>query len=131
MCLARFANASSLVMIHPPPPLVMILLPLKLIAATSPNVPVCLPLYHEPKLSAASSTSLICHLSQISLITSILQGCPKVCIGTHALITLFVVLLIHSTFLTSQFSSKNCSNDSGLSPSVSLSTSTNTGFAPQ
>ena len=43
-CLAVFSMTGSLVRITPPPPVVIVLLPLKLIIPADPKVPVCLPL---------------------------------------------------------------------------------------
>ena len=62
------------------------------------------PLYLEPSASAASSTTGICHLLQISLFCQS-HGKPKVCIGKQAEI-FSEILLKHEVFLITAFSSK-------------------------
>ena len=94
----------------------MILLPLNERAESSPNVPVFLPLYVAPRLSAASSISGTACFSQIACISSILAGVPYRCTTTTA--------LGFGCF------SKAASSASGSMFHVSCSLSMNTGMPP-
>ena len=55
MCFALLAIFLSLVRIIPPPPVEIILLPLKLKTPVKPNVPACFPFLKLPSASVLSS----------------------------------------------------------------------------
>ncbi len=68
----------------PPPPVVMILLPLKESTEEWPNEPQARPCQVEPSDSVASSTTARPYLAATASSGAISTGWPKICTGTMA-----------------------------------------------
>ena len=68
----------------PPPPVVMILLPLKQSTAEWPKVPHALPCHVEPSDSVASSTTTRPYFAATASSGDMSTGCPKMWTGTTA-----------------------------------------------